>query len=261
MNDSVNGLIAKLWLIGRSYAASPERRNYAKEYLKNSILDCNDEKAKPELATGSNGTDSFFMSLSKNIVSSTEYSDLKKKILELSNKKYVFDFDRDEDLLKKSIEVVLLFNKIIRKCVEQFDEKALINYEKKTNKAPEDRNLRFFLSFSSKFIHFHLPDLVFIIDSFSFAHASKRNNRKKEFDCIFCDENNEIIFSLPYLDIHHLNINGYNNNKEKNYIKHVTKCYAIMCKMRTIYNTKITPRMVDNFIMQVNKNSKTPEIE
>ena len=60
MNDDVNGMIVKLWLIGRSYAASPERRNYSKKYRQNDI------DAKIDLSTGSNGRDTFFNKLSKN---------------------------------------------------------------------------------------------------------------------------------------------------------------------------------------------------
>lgn len=131
MNDSVNGLIAKLWIIGRSYAASPEIRNYSKAYTNNDCINSNGKPIKLNLNTGSNGTDSFFMVLSKKIISCSDYADLKDKIHYLSTKQFCFDYEKDKDLLDKSTEVVLLFNKILRKCVEQCDGQSLLNYEKK----------------------------------------------------------------------------------------------------------------------------------
>jgi len=103
--------------------------------------------------------------------------------------------------------------------------------------------------------------LIYIIDSFSFAHAKKRSGRNRESNYVYKNEKNDIIFTLQSSEVLHFVINGYNNIKEKNYIDHVARCYAIMCKLRTTYKCDMTPRMLDNFIMRVNLDTNTSEIE
>jgi len=260
MNDDVNGMIAKLWLIGRSYAASPERRNYSKKYRQNDI------DAKIDLSTGSNGRDTFFNKLSKKVISDCEYNKLKSLIDEIKAINYSYDYSSDKPLLEKTVIIVLLFNRILRRSIESIDEQALEKYENQTNKKKEDRGLRYFISFSSKFIHFHLPKLAFIIDSFSFNHAKKKRDRSKKSDYIYIDIDGTEILSIENVLIKYdldvqLELGNIVEN-EKQYIDHVSRSYFIMCKLKEKYHNDITPRMLDNFVMGVNfNNDNSVEIE
>jgi hypothetical protein len=265
LNDCVNCLLAKIWLIGRSYAASPERRNYSKNYLDNKITDKTGKKLKPNLNTGSNGTDTFFLTLAKTIIGDVEYNNLCDKINKIKNDLFSFNFEMDKELLEESTEIVLLFNKILRRCIEKYDQPELVKYEKNTGKNSSDRGLRFFISFCSKFIHFHLPNLVFIVDTYSFAHAKKRESKKHDSDYIYFNFSTNKTFYIKQEKFNFSIIDKlskeFSDNKEKNYMEHISRCYTIMCKLKEEYECDITPRMLDNFIMRVNKNSATTEIE
>ena len=113
-------------------------------------------------------------------------------------------------------------------------------------------------------MHFHLPNIVFIIDSFSNAHA-KKNKRGKKYDYTYLDfEGNEVLSIKNDIVKYDMNIPLDNIDiKEKQYIDHVSRCYFIMCKLKEKYSSNITPRMVDNFVMcvNVNKNKQEAEVE
>ena len=66
MNERrLQGLAAELWLIGRSYAASPERRDYGE---------------KIEWTNSGNGLDTYFDLLAQNTYSKNQIMFLKNKI-------------------------------------------------------------------------------------------------------------------------------------------------------------------------------------
>lgn len=255
MNDNVNGLIAKLWLIGRSYAASIERRNYGKEYSK-----VKDNENKLDLNTGSNGTDSFFKKVSENIIKDKEYEEIVNVINELKDKKYTYNFNNDKEILNKTCELIIKFNALVRRAIELSDKDALEKFEEINKKSKEERNLRYFISFSSKFLHFHLSELVFIYDSFSFSHAKRKSGKSQKSNYIFIDEKGNTIFEIPSDNVKSLDVKS-NNEKEKYYVQHVERCYTIMCKLNETYNCEITPRMLDNFLMNVNTKSKKEDVE
>ena len=242
MNDDVNGMIAKLWLIGKSYSTSIDRRNYGKEYSKIDI-----GGTKLNLNTGSNGTDSYFKTVSNTIINDEEYQNLLDKIYELKNKKFNYIFKDDKEILEEICNLIFKFNSIIRRSIEKVDENALKEFENKNAKFKQDRNLINFISFSSKFLHFHLPNIVFIIDQFSSNHAKSIINKK----IVLKDSNRNIIFEISKLNVKTIKYQS-NNYKEKDYVHHVEKCYAIMCKLHEIYKSNISPRMVDNFLMKIN---------
>lgn len=249
MNDDVNGMIAKLWLIGRSYAASIERRYYGKDYSEPI-----DKKYKLNLNTGSNGTDSFFKKVSESIISDKDYEYIISKIKKLQDKKIDFNFNHDEEILSDICNLVIKFNRLIRRCIEQVDENALKEFENKNAKSKQDRNLINFISFSSKFIHFHLPNTVFIIDQFSSDHAKGAKDKDNNFTYSLKDNGNNIIFKVSKEKVKSFNTN-YDNENEEAYVHHVERCYAIMNELHEQYKKNITPRMVDNFLLRVNATS------
>ena len=246
MNDDVNGLIAKLWLIGRSYSASIERRHYGMEYSK-SI----NKKTELSLNTDGNGSDSYFKGISDAMIRDNEYQNIINSINLLMNKKFYYNFDNDKETLKEICNLVFNFNLMIRRAIEKFDDEKLKEFEDFNKKSKQDRNLNDFISFSSKFLHFHLPEIVFIFDRFSFKHAKRKIDKKKKSNYVFVISKYEILFEIPQNSVKSINL-SYRNEKEKDYVQHVERCYAIMCTLHEKYKCDITPRMVDNFLININ---------
>lgn len=106
-------LAAQMWLIGRSYAAQPERRYYG---------------TKITLSNSGDGLDTFYDKMAKYLI--TEQRDnfikLKNIIKELNEaEKYDKNFNKEERnliTLRKSIEAVLLFNDMAKEAVVDIDK-------------------------------------------------------------------------------------------------------------------------------------------
>lgn len=184
-----------LWLIGRSYAASPQRRSYGKS--KHIIPD---KTAKGEyvlrsvwpVKTENSGNGDFFAELAANIVNrkvenASDYEELGQLINRLHDSKYNFNasiitteqskLNEDVALMRDSIIAVSKLNRLVKRSTEIFD---LVNkycsYHKHTIPLHFRRNpdidcdyvyCKNQISFSSKFLHFFCPNTVFIIDQFS----------------------------------------------------------------------------------------------
>ena len=145
-------LIGSLWLIGRSYSASPERRNYKGEWIPRPAND---------------GRGNFFSEIAKSLSDSECFGEL-IEAYNSENCTYTFASqenrainDNDKNLLVKAIKAVISFNSDLSKAIQEFD------------RVPEDRRndtkCNNHISFSSKFLHFYFPNAVFIIDSY--AHS------------------------------------------------------------------------------------------
>ena len=148
-------LTGSLWLIGRSYSASPQRRSYKKAWIPKSSND---------------GRDNFFSKIAEPLSHSSCFDDLIEAYNE-ENLTYTFESqegrainDSDKALLAKTINTVISFNSALSAAIEEFDEvpdgHRLNGKEIKCNNH---------ISFSSKFLHFYFPNAVFIIDSY--AHS------------------------------------------------------------------------------------------
>lgn len=125
-------------MIGRVYSASPQR------------------SAKANSKTKANGTADFFNDVASRIVNDSAYTELYTILMDMISKKYSYDkSDADFDLLQKSLECVSRFNEILKNSICR--ALNLIN-------AGDVKNN---ISFCSKFLHFVLPDVFFIIDSIS----------------------------------------------------------------------------------------------
>lgn len=125
-------LAGAMWLIGRSYAASPQRRSYEKE-IKWPVRPDND------------GRDGFFKYVAKEM----DTSCLKNVPEELPFSEVALN------KLAASIAAVLDFNLALSEAIEEFDGakgKAFCNNH---------------ISFCSKFLHFYYPQSVFIIDNYA----------------------------------------------------------------------------------------------
>ena len=149
--DDNNILADKIWLIGRSYAASPERRYTYKS-------ECSKEQKKNDNA--GDGTGEYFKRIAENVLNNA--ANANNTIYILKNN-YSFDFSaRDCEMLFTGINGVLQFNKLIVSASKNYDGDEFANKVNYKNQ----------ISFCSKFLHFHFPDTIFIIDSFSKMGAS-----------------------------------------------------------------------------------------
>ncbi len=249
---SVECLSAQLLMIGRVYAASFERRSYKDGKEKNETIN---KKV-------GDGTGSFFDDVANKLVSDGEYCSFVKQTTNNLMSLYSFNkSDKDKKTLADSIQSVVLFNKIICNTIQDYDNCS-------------DGSITQKLSGSSKFLHFHFPSQVFIIDGFAEAHLRHYNSRSKDATLCF---------------YHSLTDETYNSNIKRNdvatfiqeiesiinntapmlvkepvfnrYLEHSCRAYLIACQLYE--NVDFTrqkefqinaPRIVDAFALDVNKN-------
>ena len=80
--------------------------------------------------------------------------------------------ENDKNILASVIANVLKFNALLKEIRYAVDEKELLNHVGGDKEKIEvlKNNQKNMLSFSSKFLHFHFPDVVFIIDTITMEH-------------------------------------------------------------------------------------------
>lgn len=145
-------LADKIWLIGRSYAASPERRYYRKK-------DDRGAGKEKDLETRGDGTGKYFRETAAFLCNDGHYPKLTACLKELSPLR--FDgTPGDIERLKQGIMCVALFNEMFKAASEQYDRKHNAGIY-------ESLVYRNQVSFCSKFLHFHVPHSIFIIDRFT----------------------------------------------------------------------------------------------
>ena len=157
LNADQTVLAGKIEMVGRIYAASPERRSYSSK-------DCQKEiDSSVILHDYGDGQGGFFTALVKNLPFDNDF-DISCQYCVQDN--FVFDLSiPDLELLYHSIRMVLRFNQMIKHATikaDKADEKE----------AAENLVVKNQISFCSKFLHFHFPNHVFIIDSYSSAGSS-----------------------------------------------------------------------------------------
>ena len=114
-----------IWLIGRAYAASPERRTYGYEKDANGKVkkDANDKWVPLWKATNADdGKGGYFISIAKHITRSSTFAEFKEIFDNLKNSSYVYDGgDNDIQMLCNGVCAVNLYNYLIREASEEFD--------------------------------------------------------------------------------------------------------------------------------------------
>lgn len=184
----------KSFLIGRSYAVSPQRGvpNKTKEMYYD-----------------------FFGDYAEKII-----FEFRKLPFNIDNKiKEIQSYKRVN--LYESIKLVIHMNDCSVKAIGNFSTVDKV------------RNA---ISFSTKFLHFHLPNDIFILDSYSCKNASyicKDINLKKEY--------NTIEESLKQENLY--------EDKYKQLIKHFVNCHYIQ-KNAEENNIILSPRDVDNYLIR-----------
>lgn len=238
--DDPKILADKIWLIGRSYAASPERRI-----------------SKDKVEKTGDGTGDYFREVAKDIYNN--YS-VQNEIVNKLNGNYKFDFsDSDIDLLICTIKSVEKFNDAVKKANIKYDEYLR-----------EESSYKNQISFCSKFLHFHFPDTIFIFDSFSQAAASYLLSRKMNFNekviriqneyvTISNDEIKELLKECTESSID-LKLDGDYKQAElsepiKEYANHCIRAYKIACIFKNCLGDKTNktsyPRMVDTLLLNI----------
>lgn len=198
-------LAAKMWLIGRSYAASPERYAYRKG-----------EKCKKPEELGPEGYESFFNDIAGILIEGKPYyrgvSHDKKNKKNMDNSKNsevnlieakrcskqakllycetlhlvegLKDGDYelvggsgDVDTLRVVSDAVFVLGRAIQQARTARDWTKIARGAENSQEVKTECQ-DFPLSFSSKFLHFHLPKLVFIYDSISGGALGPSNVRR-----------------------------------------------------------------------------------
>ncbi len=194
-----------LWLIGRSYAASPQRRSYG---VSSKMKD--DEQGKKRavwpVKTENSGNGDFFAEIADYIVKPkgksredlAKLKDCLEKLSSYEKQPYNFDFSKNsancEDLQRLIcvVQSVSLFNRLIKRASERFDcvpgdniHKIAPKHSKSGVEEKEYVYCKNQISFCSKFLHFFFPNSVFIIDQFSEKGAKiifpKKTSKKYKF--------------------------------------------------------------------------------
>ncbi len=249
---SPDQLAGTMWLIGRSYAASPQRRSYVKKH-----------PVRPD----NDGRDQFFSYIAK--------------ALELPNILEKDDFITfktcdDVELLTNSIRMVLQFNLSLSKAIEKFDD------------APEGVHCTNHISFCSKFLHFYYRNAVFIIDSYAQAGATHLfggyNANKLKYICEPVDRNTDYFDETVYKQFPKKKVNDlkkciegnladvlaqYKSRKQENakaYVKHCVRSYLLGCKLKeekVIPSAQLAgeefrsmPRLIDTVFLNIKGKGK-----
>jgi len=271
----------KLWLIGRSYAVSPQRQQNEKS-SKNEKLPENarreeHNKQLTKIKKNDENDESeelyqfFFYEIAEYFVENAKKIKHENMILddfitELSDKKYTGDFEKDKEILLKTIEIIGLFNRIMIKTMAQYNRFFEDKYkeDEKNNFAPMLKRLNNHVSLASKYLHFHLRDIVFIYDSYT--QKSKKHVINKYTER-FCDFGGNLVSfndssTKTFVEKFGLSEEDDNNEVKKNiyfgagkyrikpevrnvYIRHAFRCYAVWCELKTA-----SPRKIDLYLLE-----------
>ena len=262
-------LAAQMWLIGRSYSASPERRNYRIEKNKN-----NHEKLI--LGSSGDGLDTYFDLLANELLNKIKGdNDFINALNKLNGKKYNFgnNFEKDADILIASVEAVLGLNKLLKDIRYAIDEEDIKTYLRKNMFVDDNykNGQTNALSFCSKFLHFHYPNTVFIMDNITKDHFKGRGKELKfKFKFNNKDDIMESCITVVKQEVRSILIDTFqfdknyketdvDKDKEALYKKHCVREYllakAIYNKdktIKTIFDEKYIPRIIDTYMLMVN---------
>lgn len=260
-----DGLAAQMWLIGRSYAASPERRGYG-------VL----KGTKVEYLVSGNGLDDYFEKLANELVKELHsgflefLTDLEKSNYK-SNYKYKLDSSKDDiTTLKNNITAVIRFNRLLKEIrfkIDEDDLKAYIEnhkneYQNKTETEILNQfknNSKNMISFCSKFLHFHFPNTVFIFDSITKSHFKGYGN---PYQFNFDDDKSKIKMYKSKKNEDEI-IDGVVSlckeltSQEKEYATHCIREYFLAKEINKeykegIWEGKYIPRVIDTYMLIAN---------
>ena len=228
----------KIWLIGRSYAASPERR-----YQKDKVVE-----DKLELDSRGDGTGQYFTEIGNYIVNDAQYQPLTSKLISLQTS-YKFDGSQsDMFLLEETVNAVAKLNDLVMRASNEYD----LKYNPNINGKVKYRNQ---ISFCSKFLHFHYPHTVFIMDHFTQKTAIQLFSMRSQK--VLRIEDEKIPACLKQELQNYIPCTKLSFSKEVEcYAEHCKRSYALCCYIKhsnlfNISNVVYYPRTVDGILQAV----------
>ena len=265
-----------IWLVGRAYAASPERRTYG--YVReDGKLKKNSDNKRISLWKATNANDGkgrYFISIARNIVNSTEFAALLDIVSTVKGSTYNYDHsDNDIAALSKGIYAVYLYNELIRNASEEFDGLNATDDPKASAAKAAGARCKNQISFCSKFLHFCCPGIVFIIDQYSFNGGKsviprKKLSRDPEFEIapkdfvslesvnLKDDYNNvlrRVTDQLKSVDPNLFKNDTISDEEEKilSYVEHCTRAYCVARYLREQMDLTVTPRLIDDLFLRI----------
>ena len=112
-----------------------------------------------------------------------------------------------------------MFNSVLKEAIKRVDKNVM--------EAHPDAEINNFISFSSKYMHFQLRNIVFIKDSISESHLSKMGIKA---------DNDELKSAIK-------------NKQCSEYHKHIIKEYVFGCMVNKQKIPYITPRNIDTYVL------------
>lgn len=254
-----------IWLIGRAYAASPERRTYGYVREDGKLKKNSDNKRKPlwPAKKENDGKGVYFISIAENMTKHPEFDNLLNIVNDLKGSTYKFDnSDCDVASLSDGIYAVHLYNQLIRNASEEFDGLNASDDPDAIKAKKAGARCKNQISFCSKFLHFCCPGIVFIIDQYSleggkrvipgrepsyvpkFENDSKKSdpppdlesvNPKGNYNDVLKDNYNDVLEKVTYkLKAKALDSNLFENDttsdeeeKIRSYVEHCTRAYCV----------------------------------
>lgn len=269
-----------IWLIGRAYAASPERRTYGYEKDVDGKVKKDANKKWIPLWKATNADDGkggYFISIARDIVKSPKFQSLLEIVNEIKSSTYSYDH-RDSDItaLSNGIYAVYLYNNLIRNASEEFDGLNANNNPKASDAKKAGARCKNQISFCSKFLHFCCPGIVFIIDQYSFeggkrviplgklSHDPKFEiapktlvpiepvDLKEKYNAVL----KHVTGQLKSVDPDLFANDTISKEEEKivSYIEHCTRAYCVAKYLNDTQdqnNLTVTPRLIDDLFLRI----------
>ena len=183
--SDTEALAAEMLIIGRVYAASPQRRSYG---TSKTVEDKGKKVTLHSPASFNNGQDDFFTLLAKTMQDQDGFNTFLNDLKDLKSENYTFDLQKDKRILEKSIQLVSNFNEMLRTSIEIIDGVDKLKTDKNgnylSNITGEPLSRMNHVSFSSKFMHFNCPDIIFIIDQFARDGGTKLCSSRVRKDAV-----------------------------------------------------------------------------
>ena len=255
-STEIDRLSSVMLLIGRAYAASPERRKGAKKV--------------------NDGMITFFDAIAKNIVNHSKYADWRCKVVTIAGRNYEYNGSLfDYDLLKESNDCVLVLNEMLREAIRKFDKEPPVDDIK--NELDDDEkgldDVKNCISFCTKLLHFIVPHIFYIKDSISWDAIWSIYGRQS--DSILQYDLQDLKIPIPQYLIGEAWNARYPNfaagrgasdlrdTHEKEYWYHCRGCYNVSCVLKDIPLISQTkgfngisdihslPRLVDSVLLHI----------
>jgi hypothetical protein len=251
---NLENLAALSWMIGRDYAASPERRIAIRGNTDKIFQKIIEDQSIPTYKY-----DDFFHVLAWALSKQSGLVALDANIQALNSAAahFKFDFDlgtpslssADFPVIKKALHCVLDFDGLLFSALQTIQETIQTTWPGQPNICPsilisphkgrKCANPTHNVSFSSKFIHFHAPQFVYITDRVTRTNLSARHpnvNKEKDY---------RAAAGKGFLDVDY----------QDAYYRHFMRCYSLAKQLSKTYQSNptslyhdCTPRAVDIYL-------------